>query len=69
MDIFSPYETSACIDLIFALATNYTVRARTVVELSLSRFFKGSIVVYSGQLEDILHLGRIKKAGQKKESK
>ena len=40
MDIFSPYETSACIDLIFALVTNYTVKATTVVELSLSRFFK-----------------------------
>ena len=40
MDIFSPYETNACIDLIFALATNYTVKATTVVELSLSRFFK-----------------------------
>ena len=40
MDIFSPYETSACIDLIFALATNYRVKATTVVELSLSRFFK-----------------------------
>ena len=40
MDIFFPYETSACIDLIFALATNYTVKATTIVELSLSRFFK-----------------------------
>ena len=40
MDIFFPYETSACIDLIFALVTNYTVKATTVVELSLSRFFK-----------------------------
>ena len=40
MDIFSPYETSACIDLIFALATNYTFKATTVVELSLSKFFK-----------------------------
>ena len=40
MDIFSPYETSACIDLIFALATNYRVKATTVVELSLSKFFK-----------------------------
>lgn len=40
MDIFFPYETSACIDLIFALATNYRVKATTVVELSLSKFFK-----------------------------
>ena len=40
LDIFSPYETSAYIDLIFALATNYAVKATTVVELNLSRFFK-----------------------------
>ena len=29
-----------CIDLIFALATNYTVKATTIVKLSLSRFLK-----------------------------
>ena len=38
--IFSPYETSACIDLIFALVTNFTVKATSVVELSLNKFFK-----------------------------
>ena len=35
-----PYETSVCIDLIFALVTNFTVKATSVVELSLNRFFK-----------------------------
>ena len=38
--IFSPYETCACIDLIFALVTNFTVKATSVAELSLNRFFK-----------------------------
>ena len=55
-------------DLIFALATNYAVKATTIVELSMSRFLKGGTVAYSEQLEDILHLGRIK-PGQKKESR
>ena len=40
LKIFFPYETSACIDLIFALVTNFTVKATSVVELSLNRFFK-----------------------------
>ena len=40
MEIFSPYEKSACIDLIFALVTNFTLKATTIVELSLNIFFK-----------------------------
>ena len=40
MKTFFPYEKNSCIDLIFALATNFTLKAMTVVELSLSRFFK-----------------------------
>ena len=39
-DIFYPYKTRACIDLIFALVTDYTFNIITVVELSLHRFFK-----------------------------
>jgi hypothetical protein len=38
--IFFPHESKSCIDLIFALITNYTNKAKTVVELSLSKFFK-----------------------------
>ena len=38
-NLFSQRKKS-CIDLIFALLTNHGTRAKTVVELSLSRFFK-----------------------------
>ena len=41
--LFSPREKS-CIDLIFALVTNYGTKAKTVVELSLSKFFKKGTV-------------------------
>ena len=68
LDIFTPYGTSACIDLIFALATNYAVKAITVVKLRLSRFFKR-------QYNSLFHAIRgyftsrhnKKKTGQKKE--
>ena len=35
-----PYKTSTCIDLILPLATNYAVKSTTIIELTLSRFFK-----------------------------
>ena len=38
--MFFLYDTSVTIDLMFALATNYTVKTTTIIELSLSRFFK-----------------------------
>ena len=69
MKTFFPYEKNSCIDLIFALATNFTLKAMTVVELSLSRFFKENIVAYIVLLVVILHLVRIKKIEKKKEQK
>jgi len=33
-------------DLIFALVTNYATKAKTAVELSLSKFSKGSTAAY-----------------------
>ena len=38
--IFFPYESETCINLILALATNYQVQAKSVVELSLNKYFK-----------------------------
>ena len=40
MEVFFPHEKKSCIDLIFALVTNYATKAKAVVELSLSKFFK-----------------------------
>ena len=37
--IFFPYEKSASIDLVYSLVTNYSIKAKTVVELSLNKFF------------------------------
>jgi len=37
--IFFPYEKSAGIDLVYALVTNYSIKAKTIVELSLNKFF------------------------------
>jgi hypothetical protein len=38
-NIFFPYEKSACVDLIYALVTNYSIKAKSIVELSLNKFF------------------------------
>ena len=37
--IFFPYEKSASIDLVYSLVTNYSIKAKTIVELSLNKFF------------------------------
>ena len=37
--IFFPYEKSASIDLVYSLVTNYSIKAKTVVELSLNTFY------------------------------
>ena len=36
---FFPYEKSASIDLVYSLVTNYSIKAKTIVELSLNKFF------------------------------
>ena len=33
------YEKSASIDLVYSLVTNYSIKAKTIVELSLNKFF------------------------------
>ena len=37
--IFFPYEKSASIDLVYSLVTNHSIKAKTIVELSLNKFF------------------------------
>ena len=37
--IFFPYEKSSGIDLVYSLVTNYSIKAKTIVELSLNKFF------------------------------
>ena len=40
-----PYEKSACVDLIYALVTNHSIKAKSIVELSLNKFLIDSIPV------------------------
>jgi len=37
--IFFPYEKSASIDLVYSLVTNHSIKAKTIVELSLNKFY------------------------------